>query len=57
LGQEKAPLSFAKAYVLRVDEIMTRDPVCVAALKALIENVAGVERIADHLKPRDELPL
>jgi CBS domain-containing protein len=27
------------------------------ALKALIENVAGVERIADHLKLRDELPL
>ena len=57
MGQEKAPLSFAKAYVLRVDEIMTRDPVCVAALKALIENVAGVERIADHLKLRDELLL
>jgi osmotically-inducible protein OsmY len=27
------------------------------ALKALIENIAGVERIADHLKLRDELPL
>ncbi|MCB1393504.1 CBS domain-containing protein [Nitrobacter sp.] len=27
------------------------------ALKALIENVAGAERIVDHLKLRDELPL
>jgi CBS domain-containing protein len=27
------------------------------ALKALIESVAGVERVADHLKLRDELPL
>lgn len=27
------------------------------ALKTLIENIAGVERIADHLKLRDELPL
>jgi hypothetical protein len=27
------------------------------ALKALIENVVGAERITDHLKLRDELPL
>jgi hypothetical protein len=27
------------------------------ALKALIENVTAVERIADHVKLRDELPL
>jgi len=26
------------------------------ALKALIENVTGIERISDHLKVRDELP-
>jgi CBS domain-containing protein len=27
------------------------------ALKALIENVTGIERITDHLKLRDELPI
>jgi hypothetical protein len=32
-----------------VDHIQRKD------LKARIENVAGVERIADHLKLRDEL--